>query len=501
MKNSKNRASRNARSGKMNARHLMRHIWATQLALKMRTQAVSKHNLLDHERRESPPMRTGHSSYRADGSQQPSTESPSMPADASRQHSRESPPIRTDHSSHRTGDFQQLARPVGDEPRHSDTAEKFAEAIQSASETKSATTPLLAPVTSSTLPFLLPPVNPWKRVHEDLRVMKLGEPGRLALLASTYSSAESRLRLGKPGEPEMTWEEVKAAVRESPPLKRKFNSDVEEDTENPPRPAKMSRFEERTAREIVYDLPKNPFTTYHPTKPRRKRALAMDDEEEPYCQKKRCCDGPVSIFEPRGRSFTGDTISQIVFDAAKSNESPHQEPKKAKGSVPLNCQMPSVVPKPEVENSLRPAQADVASNKISVPNIEETTPPSIPKVRLQAAERPAPKPTVTNATEPSKSPPSSTAPAKNSNKEGDLTRLFFKSTQNSRDRALGYLRFARNRAIISQDPRLVSKMTESQRLSLELDLIKPTGTRSRPSSSLHTNEDDNDSSINNKFDN
>lgn len=353
--------------------------------------------------------------------------------------------------------------------------------------------------------------------------MKLGEPGRLALLASTYSSAESRSRLTKPGEPEMTWEEVKAAVRESPPLKRKFNSDVDDDTEKSPRPAKMIRFEERTARVNVYDFPKNPFTTYHPTKPRRKRSLPMDDEEELHCRKNRCCDGLASIFEPRGRLFTGDSISQILrpikvppVEAAKSDESPHQEPKEATCSVPVNCQMPSVVPKPEVENSLRPVQA--VASKISVPIIKESTPPSVPKVQFQAAaERSQPQPIVTNATEPASQPtadgskvssipisplPSSStaANAKNFNKEGDLTRQFFKSTQNSRDRALDYLGYARNRAIISKDQRLVSKMTDSQRLSLELDLIKPTGTRPRPRpSSLH-NDDDNDSRKNKKVD-
>lgn len=474
MPNSANRMSRKARSGKMKAGHLMRYVWAKQLALK-RFHAASKHNNQDHERRESRPIPTDHSSHRADGSQQPS-------------------------------------RSVGVGPRHSDTAEKLAEAIPSATGSTSATIPSLAPVTSSTTPSLPPPDNPWKKVHEELRVMKVGEPGRLALLASTYSSAESRSRLTKPGEPEMTWEEVKAAVRESPPLKRKFNSDVEDDTENPPRPAKMSRFEERTARVNVYDLPRNIFTTYHPTKPRRKRALPMDDdEEELHLRKKRCCDKLVSIFEPRGRPFTGDSISQILkpievppFDDTKSDESPHQEPKKAKCSVPLNCQMPSVVPKPEVENSLRPAQ-DVTS-KISVPSIKEST-PSVPKVQLQTAERSPTKPTVTNATEPASQPndgskvsnPKSTSPsstaAKNSNRQGDFTRLFFKSTQNSRDRALGYLRFARTRASVDRDQRLVRKMTDSQRLSLELHLTKPTDTRPQTRSSLH-NDDDSSSSKN-----
>lgn len=468
MLNIANRMFRKARSGKMKAGHLMRYVWAKQLALK-RTQAASKHNNQDHERRESPPIPTDHRSQRADGSQQPS-------------------------------------RSVGDGPRDSDTAEKLAEAIPSATRSTSATIPSLAPVTSSTKPSLPPPDNPWKKVHEELRVMKVGEPGRLALLASTYSSAESRSRLTKPGEPEMTWEEVKAAVRESPPLKRKLNSYVEDDAENPPRPAKMSRFEERTARVNVYDLPRNIFTTYHPTKPRRKRALPMDDDEaELHLRKKRCCGWPASIFEPRGRPFTGDSIFQILnpievppFDDAKSDESPHQEPKEAKYSVPLNGQMPSVVPKPEVENSLRPAQ-DVA-RKISVPSIKEST-PFLTNVQLQAAERSPPKLTVTNATEPASQPtdgnkvsnpkspqPSSTA-AKNFNRQGDLTRSSFKSTQNSRDRALGYLRFARIRASIDRDQRLVRKMAESQRLSLELGLTKPTGTRPRPRPSLHNDED------------
>lgn len=60
--------------------------------------------------------------------------------------------------------------------------------------------------------------GPWERESEVRRIMKLGEPRRLALLASTYGSAESRAQLAKPGEPEMSREEVQAAVRESSSL-------------------------------------------------------------------------------------------------------------------------------------------------------------------------------------------------------------------------------------------------------------------------------------------
>lgn len=60
--------------------------------------------------------------------------------------------------------------------------------------------------------------GPWEREREVRRIMKLGEPRRLALLASTYGSAESRAQLAKPGEPEMSREEVQAAVRESSSL-------------------------------------------------------------------------------------------------------------------------------------------------------------------------------------------------------------------------------------------------------------------------------------------
>ena len=113
------------------------------------------------------------------------------------------------------------------------------------------------------------PHGPWERGHEVLRVMKLGEPKRLALLASTFSSAESRARLTKPGEPEMSWEEVQAAVRESPSLWKRKET---------PRPTNLSRFEERTATVHVYAFPTDPYTTYHPTKPRLQYILPEDEE-------------------------------------------------------------------------------------------------------------------------------------------------------------------------------------------------------------------------------
>ena len=112
--------------------------------------------------------------------------------------------------------------------------------------------------------------GPRGRGREVLRVMKFGEPGRLKLLASTFSSAESRAGLTKPGEPEMSWEEVQAAVRESPSLWEQKKT---------PRPAKLSRFEERTAMDHVYAFPTDPYTTYHPTKPRLEYIPPSEDEE------------------------------------------------------------------------------------------------------------------------------------------------------------------------------------------------------------------------------
>ena len=60
--------------------------------------------------------------------------------------------------------------------------------------------------------------GPWETEREVRRITMLGEPRRLAFLASTYGSAESRAQLTKPGEPEMSREEVQAAVREPSPL-------------------------------------------------------------------------------------------------------------------------------------------------------------------------------------------------------------------------------------------------------------------------------------------
>lgn len=469
MPNSAKRVTREARFEKMRAGHLMKSIWAKKFppsALK-KIRVVSKLDTQDDERGKSPPMPTDHSSHRADGSQQPSNS-------------------------------------VEDGPENLDTAENLAEAMPPATGSSSATEASLAPATSSTTSFLLPPDRPWKKVFENLRIMKLGEPGRLALLASTYSSAESRSRLTKPGEPEMSWEEVKAAIRESPPLKRKLSSNVEE-TEEPPRPAKMSRFEERTARVNVYDLPKNPFTTYHPTKPRRTHAFPTDDEEELHRQKKRRYYGPSSIFEPSRTPLTGDTISPILrpvklapFDA-KGDKSPQQEPKEAKRSVPLNCQMPSV-PKPEVESSLRPEQA--VASKISVP-IKESK-PSVPKVQV---ERSPPRLAVTSAIEPSSQPPhgskisipeSPPSPAAaNTDKEGDITLLSLKNLPKSQTPARNYLQLARRRARRSKDQRLVKAMTESRRLAKELGPIKHTGTRPPPS--IHNDDSNNDDEDKKKY--
>ena len=110
----------------------------------------------------------------------------------------------------------------------------------------------------------------WETGQEVPRVMKLGEPGRLELLASTYSSAESRAELTKPGEQEMSWGEVKAAVRESP---------SHWEWKETPRPANLSRFEERTAEVLVFGFSTDPYATYHPTKQRLEYRLPSEDEE------------------------------------------------------------------------------------------------------------------------------------------------------------------------------------------------------------------------------
>lgn len=288
---------------------------------------------------------------------------------------RKSPPMPTDHYSHRVDGSQQHLSQVEDWLENLDTAENLTQAMPSATESQSetgsssATEALLLPATSSTTTSFLPPDRPWKKVHENLRIMKLGELGRLALLASTYSSAEPRSRITKPGELEMSWEEVKAAVQESPPLKRKFNGD-EEETEEKPRPAKMSRFEERIAEANVYHLPRDPNTTHHLTKLRRTHEFPTDDEEKLHRQKKRRYHGSPSIFGPSRTLLTGDAISPILrpiklppFDA-KGVKSPHHEPKDSSQSVPLSFQTSSV-PKPEVGSFLCPAKA-VAST-ISVP--------------------------------------------------------------------------------------------------------------------------------------
>lgn len=429
MPNSANRVARDARVKKLRAGHLMRHIWAKRLsraALNKKTRVFSKRDTQDDERGKSPHMPMNHSSHLADGSQHPSSL-------------------------------------VGYGPEDLDTAKNLAKAMPSATGRSSATEALLAPAASSTPSFLLPPYKPCKKVYEKLRVMKVGEPGRLALLASTFSSAESRSSLTKPGEPEMSWEEVKAAVRQSPPLKRKYNRDGD-DTEEPPRPAKMSRFEERTARINVYDLPKNPFTTYHPTKPRRTHALPMDDEEELHCRKKRRYDGPPSIFGPN-RTHTGDLLRPIKvppFDA-KGGESSHH--------------------------------AQAVASKISAP-IKEST-PSVPKVQLQAEKCP-PKPAVTSAPEPSSQPthgsklaisePPSSSTAANSNEEGDVTLESLKTVEDIQARAKTYLSYARRRVSRRDNQRLAKAMVDSERLLEELGPIKHTGTR--PPRSLHNDDED-----------
>lgn len=454
----------------MKARHLMKSIWAKKIpqsALK-KTRLASGLDNEDDEGIQSPPM---------------------------------------------PRDSDQPSSLIQDGPENLDTAESLAEAMPSATSSttgsSSATEASLATETSTTTKSLLQPENahrPWERVHEILPIMKLGEPGRLALLASTYSSAESRAALTRPGEPEMSWEEVQTAVRKSRPRKRKFDDD-EGETDESPRPAKMSRFEERTAMVDVYALPKNPNTTFHPTKPRLKHALPTVDEEELHPQKKRRYDGPPSILGLNRTPRTGDAISPILrpiklspFDA-KEDESPHQEPKEADWRVPVNCPTPAV-PNPEVESSLPPAQA-VAST-ISVP-INEST-PSVLKVQIERS--PPHTPAVTSAIELSFQPPEDSLisipespPGANSvnydgsDKEGEILTLFSlrKLGYINRAQAQKNLRLARYRARRSKDKRLVKAMEESQRLRKELGPIKHTGTRpppSIPNDDSHNNDED-----------
>lgn len=340
-----------------------------------------------------------------------------------------------------------------------------------------------------------------KQAREHLRIMKLGEPGRLSLLASTFSSAESRARLIKPGEPEMSWEEVKVAVRESSspsPLKRKYGGD--DDEEEAPWPAKMSRFEERTDVINVYALPTDPYTTYHPTLPRRKHALPTDDEEELHCQKKQRCDGIPSIFRPRRTSTTRDEISPIFgpithprFDAVEY-ESPHQGPKDVDA---LNYPAPSVA-KVEVESFLPPAQAVASTISVAINNAT----PSVSKIQIERS--PPPAEAITNIITPSSQQPRDTqimipdspvtspqAQRANSShsdsdsdkaREGDKITLI--SSESMRDtiraRAQICLRKARRRARRSNDKRLVKKMEESQRFARELGPIKHTATQPPP---------------------
>ena len=467
MPNSTKKQSLKARFEKMKARHLMKHIWAKRIPPRAfdKTWLASELDTKDDKGIQPLPMARDRSSYRARDSEKPLSL-------------------------------------VEDGPGNLDAAENVAEAKPSAIESSSSTgsssarEASLPPATSTTTKSLLPPENaqrPWKRVYENLPIMKLGERGRLAFLASTYSSAESRAGLTKAGEPEMSWEEVQAAVRESPPWKRKFHDD--EETEETPRPAKMSRFEERTATVKVYAPPKNMYTTYHPTKPRRKHAFLTDDEEELHRQKKRRYDGPPSIFGPSRTLATGDAISQIFrplklspFDA-KGDESPHQESKVADWSVTLDYPTPAV-PKPEVESSLPPAHAVVS--KISVAVKKSTS--SVPKVQIRRS--PPPTPADTSAIEPSFQPPQDrqisipeSPPAAesvnddSSNKESEdpILSSFKNRRGNIRARARNYLRLARFRARRSNDKCLVKVMTESKRMKEELGPIKHTGTRPPPS--------------------
>lgn len=60
--------------------------------------------------------------------------------------------------------------------------------------------------------------GPSKTERGVRRIMKLSRPRKLAFLASTNASAESRAELTKPGQPEMSLEEIQAAVQESSPL-------------------------------------------------------------------------------------------------------------------------------------------------------------------------------------------------------------------------------------------------------------------------------------------
>lgn len=402
-----------------------------------------------------------------------------------------------------------------------DTAEDLAEAMPSVTETAGGGDPILDPYfysqssseteaslareTSSTT--VVNAHKPWKRNHEVLRIMKLGEPGRLALLASTYFSAESRARLTKPGEPEISWEEVKAAVRESTlisPLKRKFDDDDEEKKGETPRPAKMSRFEERTALDDVYAFPTDPSTTYHPTRPRRLHKRSADDGEQLHRPKKQRCHGMPSMFEPRRMSATGDEISPIFgsikhprFDAL-GYESARQGPKEVDWSVPLNYPASSVpkvevesllinsatpsIPKLEAESSLLPAQA-ITGTACELINYYATK--SLPKAQVERSPSPPPAEAITNTITPSSQPPQDTQisipespPTQRANASHSDSGSGGEEVEDiSLEGAQGRLRKARHRARRSRNKHLVKKMEESRRLAKALGPIKHTGTR------------------------
>lgn len=382
------------------------------------------------------------------------------------------------------------------------TVDDLAKAMPSAAESSSATEASLARAASSISVVSLPPPknahNPRKRERERLRIMKLGEPGRLSLLASTFSSAESRAHLTKPGEPEMSWEEVKAAVRESPspsPLKRKFD-DGDDEEEERPQPAMMSRFEERTALIDVYALPTDPSTTYHPTMPRRKHALPTDDEEKLHCPKKQRCDGIPLIFRPRRKSITPDEISPIFgpithprFDAVEC-ESPHQGPKDVDA---LNYPAQSV-PKVGVESFLPPAQAVASTVSVAINNATryvsriqiERSPPAEAITNIITPSSQQPRDTqIMIPDSPVTSPQAQRANSSHSDSDSDKAREGDKITlissesmrETIRTRARICLRKARRRARRSNDKRLVKKMEESQRFARELGPIKHTASR------------------------
>lgn len=361
-----------------------------------------------------------------------------------------------------------------------DTAEDLSEAMPSVTKTASGDHPILSQYifsqsSSASQASIAPELSservrhasePWERGHEVLRIMNLGEPGRLAWLAPTYRSAESRARLTKPGELEMSLEEVKAAVRESPSssLKRKFDHDNEEKGETP-RPVKMSRFEERTALVDVYAPPTDMYTTYHPTKPRRTHRRSTYNEEQLHRPNKQRFHEKPSESEPKRTSVMCDRTFPIF--------GPIKHPHFDTSEYELPRQ--------------RPGAISELANHYATPKVQVERSPSPPVEAKTSTIAPPPQPPQDIQSSIPESPPTQRANSSHSDSgsergsvEGIALVPLKNILDNLRARARRHLRKARFRARRGMDKELVKKMKESRRFAKELGPIKDTGTRPPP---------------------